>query len=347
MSSDSVIVSIKDMNDIRNITENTKYINICIDSVGTDVIDYFLLNGMNYSYTDTINDRSGFIYASYDMFKSAESIIDSIVYNMPNDLTDLEKIRYVYIYLGKFLCCDINSIDDKNEVVSFGNISVINNIWGSLSSGLTGDVVTSKIFMYVCSRIGIKCEVVNSNIKGNFANKVYFDDDFIVVDLFDDLFNIHGGFCTCYFDKYNDNKDIDRKIKYINDEYMNYYIDNIFKEIDYKKSDSLYNILTLTSNVMNIGCIGVFELYKIYKLYFDKYVVSYDIKINNLYINGELGDRKHFVLFSYNDVYYSFNYNKRCFVEIEYNILYDNIKNNRIGIYDFEQFELKEKSVVL
>ena len=44
MNSTEVIVNVKDMNDISKITENTKYINICIDDVKIEVIDYFLLH---------------------------------------------------------------------------------------------------------------------------------------------------------------------------------------------------------------------------------------------------------------------------------------------------------------
>ena len=56
MNSTEVIVNVKDMNDISKITENTKYINICIDDVKIEVIDYFLLHGQKFSYSDTINE---------------------------------------------------------------------------------------------------------------------------------------------------------------------------------------------------------------------------------------------------------------------------------------------------
>ena len=52
-------------------------------------------------------------------------------------------------------------------------------------------------------------------VNGNIGNKIYVDDSFLIVDLYNDLYNIQGGFSTKYFDKYNDNKDIDRKIFYI------------------------------------------------------------------------------------------------------------------------------------
>lgn len=347
MNGTDVIVNIKSIKDIDNITENTKYINISVDDVNIEVIDYFLLNGMNYSYSDTINGRNGFIYASYDMFSYGESIIDNIIDSMPSNLSKLEIIRYIYISLGKIFISDINVMDNKNETVSFDKISTINNIWGAISKGKVLDVVTSKIFMYVCSRIGIKCELISASIKGNVANKVYLDDSFLIVDLFNDLYNIQGGFSTDYFDKYNDDKVMDKKIGYINEEYTNYYISEIFRNIDYTKKDILYEILSLTSKVLNINDIGPYELFKIYRGIFDKYVPNYDIKINNLFVCSRFDDKEHFTIFSYNDEYYGFNYSKRCFIKVDDSVLYNNIMNRRIGVYDDEDFKLSEKRVVL
>lgn len=347
MNSRDVIVVIKSMKDIEKINDNTKYINISINDVGSDVIDYFLINGSSYSYGDIIDDRSGFIYASYDMFKFGESIIDSIIDRMPTNLNDIEKVRYIYISLGKILSSDINTMDDKNETVSFDKISTINNIWGSLSKGKVGDIIISKIFMYLCARIGIKCELINASIKGNIANKVYVDDSFLIVDLFNDIHNIQGGFCTCYFDKYNDNKEIDKKIYYIKDDYMNYYVDSVLKDSNFTQENVLYEILSLTSKVININNIGTFELFKIYRSIFDKYASGYDIRINNLFVYDGFESKEHFALFSYGKDYYSYNYNKGCFVNIDASTLYDNIKNRRIGIYDDENFEFREKGYVL
>lgn len=347
MNSSDVIVNIKCIEDIGDITDNTKYINLSIDSINNDVIDYFLLNGKNYSYSDIIDGRNGFIYASYDMFRDGESIISNIVNSMPIGLTELEKVRYIYICLGRILCSDINIMTDKNEIVSYNRISTINNIWGSLSKCKVSDVVISKIFMYVCSRLGFKCELISASIRGNVANKVYINNSFLIVDLASDLYNIQGGFSTKHFDKYNDNKELDRKIKYIKDEYMDIYVDRVLNSIDYKSENVFEKILFATSNVIDINNIGTYELYQIYRNIFDKYIPGYEVKINNLFVYNGIGDREHFTLFSYNDTYYSYNYNKGIFINMDYGVLYDNIMGNRIGIYDDENFELREKRVVL
>lgn len=347
MNSGSIIINIKTKEDINKITSDTKYINLSIDNINTDVIDYFLLNGKNYSYTEAISNRNGFIYADYETFKLGETIIDNILDNMPNNLNSMEKVRYIYISLGKILSSDINAIEDKNDAISFNKISTINNIWGAISKRKVCDSVTSKIFMYICTRIGIKSEIVSSNIKGNIANKVYIDDTYLIVDLFNDIHNIQGNFCTHYFDKYNDNKELDKKVSYIKEEYTDNYISDILSQLDYTKEDMLYQILTLTNNIINVSKIGPTELFKVYRSIFDKYIPNSDIKINNLFIYSDFSNKDHFIVFSYKNNYYSFNYTKNCFVNIEENILYNNIKNNKIGIYNEEDFNLIEKRVVL
>lgn len=346
MNSTDVIVNISSMKDIDNITKDTKYINLSIDNVDVKVCDYFILNGKDFSYSDAINNRNGFIYASYDMFKYGEECIDNIIYNMPSNLKLIEKVRYIYVSLGKLLSIDINTMSDKNDNISFEMLSTINNIWGAISKGMVNDSVISKIFMYVCSRVGIKTELISSSIKGNIANKVYTDDGFLVVDLFNDIHNIQGGFITHYFDKYNDNKEIDKKIGYVKDEYTDCYIDNVLKDVIYNNDDTLFDVLSLTSNIINVSNIGTYELYKIYKNIFDKYVPNYGVKINNLFVLNNT-DRRHFALFSYNNKYYSFNYSKGRFVNIDFNILYNNIESSTIGIYDGEEFSLSESKVML
>ena len=49
MNNTNVIVSVNTMNDISNINNNTKYINLSIDSFNSDVINYFLEYGKGYS----------------------------------------------------------------------------------------------------------------------------------------------------------------------------------------------------------------------------------------------------------------------------------------------------------
>ena len=46
-----------------------------------------------------------------------------------------------------------------------------------------------------------------------------------------------------------------------------------------------------------------------------------------------MGKREHFILISYNNGHYGFNYNLNSFVKVDNRDLVDNINNNNIGIY--------------
>ena len=347
MNNKDVIVYVENISDIGKITENTKYINISISNVDMDVIDYFFLHGQNFSYSDTINDKNGFLYVDYLTFKDGETIISNIIDRMPNNLNKLEMIRYIYISLGKILHEDINVIEDKNEIVSFESTSIVSNVWSSIVNNKINDVSVCKLFMYLCSRIGINSELISTSVKGNIANKVYLDNSFLIVDLFNDIYNIQGGFSTKYFDKYNDDRDMDIKLSYIKDNYTQYYIEKLLKKFDYTEEDAVYKILSLSVDILDIRDIGTVELYKIYRSIFDKYCPNYDIKINNFYIFNNSRGREHFIVINYNDKYYSFNYIKNCFVDVGYKMLFDNLNNRRIGLYDGEEFCSMEKGLVL
>lgn len=335
------ISSIKGYSDIDSISKNTKYINILIDSDNRDIINYFLVNGKDYCYSDIINDKNGYMYTSYDIFKYGEDVITRIINGMPKDLNDIEMVRYLYISLGKLVGFDINLSSDKNEVISFNTISYLNNIWSSLYYKKITNLSLVKLFVYLCSRINVKCDIVSSSISGSFANRVYVGNSFLVVDLFRDLANIKGGFITEYFDKYNSNIDMDKRVLYIRDNYSDYYFDREFSNI---KGDNLLKyILDVSFDILDVSSINSYELFCIYKKIFGKYFSGYDIGISNFYLNNEYKD--HFIVFSYDNMYYSFNYTKGCFVNVDYNYLVNSIKCNKIGLYLNEGFGLKERMI--
>ena len=345
MNKESIIVTIDSIKDIDKITSDTKYINISIDKVGSDVIDYFLINGKDYLYSDSVNGINGFIYVDYDMFKSSEKIIDNIIDSMPSNLSNLEKIRYIYIYLGKILSSDINTMEDKNEVISFNNISTINNIWGSINRNKTSNIVISKILMYICNRISIKSEIINTSVN-DIGNKIWIDDkEFIIVNLFNDLPYIQGGFSFRYFDKYNSDKKMDKKLGYIDSEYTDYYLSKSLSDINSLDGNVVEVILSLTEKIIDINNMGTMELYYIYKNIFNEYLPNYDVRINNFYVNDGM-EKKHFIVINYGDEYFSFNYSTNSFIKIKYEDIYKRIESNIIGLYFDEDF-IKDKKEVL
>lgn len=337
------ISSIKGYDDINSIDKDTKYINIVIDKNNNDIVNYFLNNGREYTYSDIINDKNGFIYTSYDMFKAGEECIDNIIKKMPSNLSDLERVRYLYISLGKLVGYDINLVNDKNEVISFMMVGYLNNIWSSLYYKKVTNLSIVKLFVYLCSKINIKCDIVSNSISGNLVNKVYIGNSFLVVDLFKDLANIKGNFMTEYFDKYNSDKDMDKRVLYIIDNYSDYYLDKSFSNIN-KDGDFLWNVLNITLDILDINSINSYELLGIYKKIFSKYFSDCNIGISNFYLNNEY--REHFMVFSYNNCYYSYNYARGCFIKVNYNYLVDNIKCNKIGLYMNENFNLRERGAL-
>ena len=148
MSKNNLIVVINSYDDINKIDNNTKYININIDNYDKNIINYFINNGQNYSYADISNGKLGYAYISYDIFVKAEITIESIV-NGCKDLDLVDKVRYIYIALGKILSYDINILPDKNENFSFEMGCNLNNIWGSIYNKKCTNVIVSKIFHYL------------------------------------------------------------------------------------------------------------------------------------------------------------------------------------------------------
>mgnify|MGYP006916255911 CR=1 FL=1 len=346
MNKGNIIVTINNAKDIEKVGVDTKYVNLSIDNIDMAVIDYFLLNGKDYLYSDNINNINGFIYVNYNTFFNSEKVIDNIIDSMPTNLEIIEKIKYLYVSLGKVLSKDINTIEDKNEVVSFSNISTINNIWGSISKRKTSDIAISKILLYLCSRIGIKSELINSSFNNNIGNKIYIDDNnYIIVNLYNDLPYIQGGFILKHFDKYGNDKKIDKKIGYIDNEYTDYYLSNALSNINYLDSNVLNTVLSLTEKIINIDSIGPLELSIVYKNIFDEYLPNYDVRINNFYVNDN--GKEHFIVINYGEEYYSYNYNKHAFIKVKYEDIYKNLEEHLIGLYYDEDFIISKKDVVL
>lgn len=326
----SLILTISTMKDIDKIKENTKYINIDITNCNHDVIEYFLQNGKNYLYSETIDKNKGYSYVSYEDFNKAETIINLIYANMPNNLNKLETARYLYTQIAKYVFFDINIIPEKNETYNFLLTSSINNLWGSLSLGRVTNSSISKIYYYLCRRLDIDATIIENTHK-ELSNKLVIDNLVLNVDLFKDIPYIQTKMPTKYFTPYNDDLELDKKIKYIKNKYTDSLLDKSLKNVDYTKENCIEDILYKTQSIIDIDNIKPVELSIIYEEIFKKYCPNYDIKINNLFLNTN--DKSHFIMISYNNEHYSYNYKKKSFIKVNDTDILNNIQTGKIGLY--------------
>lgn len=312
-----------------------KYINLNLTSPNLEVIYYLLENGENYSYSEIINDKRGYIYVPFEMFKKSQLFILDVINSIPPNLTKLEVARYFYITIGKNLGYDINTINDKNETFSLEKINTINNIWGSIYNTKGTNNSFTKLYLYICSLMKIDCKLIQTE-DNYFKNIVTINNRNIEVDITKDIPFIQGGFKTRHFTGYDDNLEIDKKIFYIKDDYCEVKINEVLKNIDYNNPDLFNIILLVTSKLINAKNLKPIELGIIYELIFSKYCPNYDISINNLYIVNGQNQKEHFILISHNNKAYSYNYSKNSFVEIPIDEILVNITEQRIGIYQNE-----------
>ncbi len=330
----SIMLSISNLSDIDKIDKNTKYINIDITNPNYDVITYFINNGSNYLYSDMTNGINGYNYVTHEQFVKAENLIEMIYANMPINLNDIEISKYIYISLGRCLSSSINADIQKNEVYNLSLITNINNLWGSLACGITNNLSCSKIYYYMLRRLDITCDIVKNEENMLSLTKLKINNQILINNLYRDLPYISSNMQTRYFSTYNDDLDLDKKIKYIKNKYNDYSIDKSLKNIDYTKEDCVWKILSKTQKILNVDNINPTELSIIYKYIFEKYCPNYDIKINNLFLNAH--DKKHFIMISYNESHYSYNYKKKTFVKVNEEDILNNLQIGKIGIYQQE-----------
>lgn len=329
-------------------TPSIKYINLNITSPNLEVIYYLLENGKNYRYSEKIDDKRGYIYVPYEIFKKSTLFILDVINNIPSGLTKLEVARYFYITIGKNLGYDINIQNDKNETFNLEMINTINNIWGSIYNSKGTNISFTKLYLYFCKLMNIKCRIVLNSKTDTYRNILTINNREIEVNITDDVPFIQAGFKTRGFTGYDDNREIDKKILYIKDDYCEVKLDEIFKNLDYN-NDNVFNIiLLLTGKLINASDIKPTELGIIYEIIFKKYCPNFDVSINNLYIASEPNKKEHFILISYDNKSYSFNYSKNIFVEVSPDDILTNINEQRIGIYKNENIPFisnKERTI--
>jgi hypothetical protein len=330
----SLVMVLKNVMDCKKLEHSIiKYINVDIANPDVEVIRYLLDCNDKYLIADYMDDKFGYVYVTLDKFKDGQNIINNIIVGV-NDksYSEIEIAKYLYVKLSKLVSFDINVIPSKSDIYSFSMINSINNIWDSICLGKVNNVSITKLYLYLCSLMGINCEIVSNNDTGYLINKLNIDNKTIMVDITKDIAFIQAGFKTRYFGNYNDDYELDKKIGYVTNNYNDTLIDVVMKKMDYSLNDFLYRILVASSSIMDVCNMGPQELYIVYEDIFNKYCSTYNIGVNNLYVND--GDkREHFILISYNNRHYGYNYSKKCFVEVKSQDLVDNLNNQNIGFY--------------
>ena len=332
--SQQIMMNITSMEDIKELqkTDSIKYINLDIENPNLEVIYYLLEHGQNYSYAEKTDDKNGYIYVSYDVFKQSELFILELINKINIKLTELEIARYLYIVIGKNIGYDINILPDKNEIFNLKTISLINNLWGSIYYGKGTNYSLTKLYLYLCSFMNLDCKLITTSNLGYQKNILNIQNRKIVVDITQDIPYIQSNFKTKNFLGYDDNLALDKKVGYIEDEYSETKIEKALKNIDYSDDKIIPAILDKTSKILNIQNIKPIELGIIYDSIFSKYCPNCEVKIHNLYMNV-FPEKEHFIIISYNDRYYSFNYTKNTFVEIDKQEIIEKMEEKTIGIY--------------
>ena len=88
---------------------------------------------------------------------------------MFNNYSKIEQARYLYIRLGQIVGYDI----DNNRISYLFNNNCINNIWNCLVSGKISNYTLVKLYMYLCSIVGIDCDIINNG--DVLVNRLYIN----------------------------------------------------------------------------------------------------------------------------------------------------------------------------
>ena len=98
-----MILSVSTMEDIEKLKKlsNVKYINLDITNPNLEVIYYLIDNGKDYSYSDMIDGKNGYIYVSHDIFKQSKSQFFRDRNSQIPIYTIRKKLRVRYKYLTR------------------------------------------------------------------------------------------------------------------------------------------------------------------------------------------------------------------------------------------------------
>ena len=164
--------------------------------------------------------------------------ISNIINNIP-EVGPLEKVRWIYIKLGKILSFDYKNINYKNEIDLNNSIIekyetctqisfLLNEILNSIDSNIKSSIVERKIPFH-------------SYDQEHVANLVEINEKKYLLDLTLDLYRIHFGLSTLEFgySNYEDSDiiskqeclDIDKRLGLVDEDYIDIQLDSIINEI--------------------------------------------------------------------------------------------------------------------
>ena len=232
---------------------------------------------------------------------SKQDLIDMIINNMPDGLTQLEKARYIYIELGKQRRFDTRYY--------YGNTSTRRRIYREAQLARSNPrklrnkrtiicVTLSEIYRSALEQVGIECEVVQNGTVGDkhVIPVVTLNDEIrgsmrIRADLQQDLEAIQTGMSTVEFgtiNKYERNYDvinelelkrIDQKIGYIDEYYRDRDIDDARSEVrEMNANESLRYILQNSKLFANSNFNGHVERRKYFRFLLDTIIPHYTDK---------------------------------------------------------------------
>lgn len=196
------------------------------------------------------------------------------------DYNDIEKLRYIYLDIGKIMSFDTEYIYGNNKKKSY----IYNNIIYDkerLDKDFEKRIVICKslayIMKYILNKVDIKTEInvdyYEDTTYKHVNNIVTLDEEKYIIDLQQDLKNIQIHSTTEYFliDKFeyqtiskNQLKKIDEKIGYISDNnpYIEEYLYTIKKSLDenLKIEEKIEKILYLLNNYIDTNNMGYYEI---------------------------------------------------------------------------------------
>lgn len=253
--------------------------------------------------------------------------------------TDIEKLRYIYLDLGKIMSFDMEFIYsvEKKKVNMYN--SCTNNI-EQLDKTFTEGIIICKslayILKYILNKLNIKTDINICHFEDvpykHVNNIVTIDGEKYIIDLQQDLKNIHIHSTTDFFmvDIFeypviskNQLKKIDEKIGYITEKnpYIEEYLYDIKKNLNnnLKIEEKVEIILNELTNYISFNDIGYYEFRKAYYSLLLE-LLNPKERLYIKFIDGyQMGTKKEYNLFILvnNNIY-----------------MYRNNKFNKITLYD-------------